>query len=294
MKSHLKHSSLGLFVMAMAFASCEKNLDRSASVDMQAHSKAKEGSTASMKGTAFVGLTSSNELVWYKSGNPLWEGSSVSITGLAMNEMIVAIDYRPATGGLMGVSNMSKLYYIDTNTGAATAVSETPFAPPIPMGALVGFDFNPTVDRIRLVTSTGMNLRLNPNMGTGTAITDGNISDMSTDMNSVAYTNSFAGATSTALYDIDVVSDMLFRQTNPNGGTVAAIGPLGVDAMGEGGFDISPDNSVALAVLYGNSDGDDGMNSNKTRFYYINLMTGEATNAGKTDKWIIGLAISPM
>ena len=34
-------------------------------------------------------------------------------------------------------------------------------------------------------------------------------------------------------------------------------------------------------------------NGNKYRFYYINLATGEAKNAGKTDKIIIGLAISP-
>ena len=109
--------------------------------------------------------------------------------------------------------------------------------------------------------------------------------------------NSFVGAATTTLYDIDVASNKLYKQIPPNNGTLELVGSLGVEASGEGGFDISPDNSLAIAVLYGRGYEEGDMETspgNKHRFYYINLMTGEATNAGKTDREIIGIAILPM
>ena len=90
---------------------------------------------------------------------------------------------------------------------------------------------------------------------------------------------------------------MLYIQAPPNNGTLVAVGSLGVQAVGEAGFDIAPDNSVAIAALYGRGleegQTEESM-GNKWRFYYINLSNGEARNAGKTDREIIGLAIPPM
>ena len=100
-----------------------------------------------------------------------------------------------------------------------------------------GFDFNPTVDRIRLVTNNDQNLRLNPETGM-VAATDGTINPAVATITAVAYTNSFAGASTTTLYDIDVASDKLFIQNPPNNGTLTAVGSLGVQALGEAGFDI--------------------------------------------------------
>ena len=37
-------------------------------------------------------------------------------------------------------------------------------------GTAFGFDFNPTVDRIRVVSDTGQNLRLNPDTGAVAAV----------------------------------------------------------------------------------------------------------------------------
>lgn len=244
------------------------------------------------KGVEFYALTSLNVLVKYSSGNPLTELGSASITGLQSMERILAIDFRPATGQLYGVSNQSRLYVIDQNTGAATAVSAMPFTPAI-SGTEVGFDFNPTVDRIRLVTNLDQNLRLNPVTGAVAAV-DGMITPASASVSAVAYTNSFAGATSTILYDIDVATDKLYKQIPPNNGTLVVVGSLGVQALGEGGFDIAADNSVAIAALYGRGfeEGQQEIsNGNKYRFYYIDLATGAATNAGKTDREIIGIAI---
>ena len=245
------------------------------------------------KSTVFYALTNNNELVNYASGNPLSELSAVNITGLlSPTEKLLAIDFRPATGQLYGVTNQSRLYVINQLTGVASAVSATPFTPAI-NGTQVGFDFNPTVDRIRLVTNNDQNIRLNPETGT-VAFVDGNINPAGATVTAAAYTNSFAGASSTVLYDIDVERNLLVKQTPPNGGTLVTVGALGVQAVGEAGFDIAPDNSVAIAALFGRgfeAGQTEESNGNKYRFYYINLETGEAQNAGKTDRVIVGLAI---
>jgi len=103
-------------------------------------------------------LVDSNTLVRYAARQTFSEEKTVTITGLQSSEKILAIDFRPASGQLYGVSNQSRIYIINQNTGVAVAVSATPFAPAI-SGTQVGIDFNPTVDRIRLVSNTGQNLR---------------------------------------------------------------------------------------------------------------------------------------
>jgi hypothetical protein len=65
-----------------------------------------------------------------------------------------------------------------------------------------GFDFNPT-DRIRLVSNTGQNLRLHPDLGTVVAI-DGNLNPGT---HSTMLMSSVAGATTTTLFVIDSQTD---------------------------------------------------------------------------------------
>jgi 3D (Asp-Asp-Asp) domain-containing protein len=287
MKRQLQALVLPVLALGIAFTSCKKESGTTMNDMASATATQKQA-----KGTEFYALTSTNELVKYSSGNPITELNAVSITGLQASEIILAIDFRPATGQLYGVSSQSRIYIINQNSGMASAVSTTPFSPAI-SGTEVGFDFNPTVDRIRLVSNTGQNLRLNPETGM-LAATDVAINPAGAMVTAVAYTNSVSGATSTTLYDIDVATDKLYIQNPPNNGTLVSVGMLGVQAVGEAGFDISPDNSVAIAALYGRGyeEGQtEASNGNKYRFYYIDLATGAATNAGKTSRTIIGLAI---
>lgn len=233
--------------------------------------------------SAYV-LVDSNTLVKYAAQQSFREESSVSIKGLQSSEKIMAIDFRPASGQLYGVSNQSRLYIINQNTGAAVAVSTTPFTPAI-SGTMVALDFNPTVDRIRLVTNTGQNLRLHPETGM-VAATDGNLNPDTPRVSGVAYTNSLAGVTTTTLYDIDAKSDKLFIQNPPNNGTLVAVGSLGVDVEGEVGFDISPNNDLALAVFSAQGTGD-----SIPAFYSIDLKTGLAKKVGNAKKNAIDVAI---
>lgn len=227
----------------------------------------------------FYGITSTNQLLTYNAKSPGTVDATVAVTGLQAGETLMGIDFRPATGQLYGIGSTSRIYIINHLTGRATAIGSGAFSPAI-NGALVAFDFNPTVDRIRLVTSSGQNLRLNPE--TAAVTTDGNITPGTSAVTAVAYTNSFAGATSTTLFDIDMNTRKLFRQDPPNNGTLVEVGSLNVDAFTDGAFDISPDNDVALASL---------TVSGSNNLYTIDLTTGAATNIGAFATAVTGIAI---
>lgn len=230
----------------------------------------------------FYVLTDNNQLVKLNTGSPSAGQAMTTITGLASGERLTGIDFRPATGQLYAISNASRLYTINLRTGAAVAVGASPLNPTI-MGDAVGFDFNPTVDRIRVVSNRGQNLRLNPETG-AVMIVDGPINGAAgASVSGVAYTNNRSGVTTTTLYDIDPVTDKLYRQNPPNDGTLAEVGPLGIDIAGLGNFDIAPDGSAIATLISGNVQG----------LYEINLTTGRAELLGNlpTAMSIVGLAI---
>ena len=290
--NHFRWWVTGLLSFSFLFSSCSKDeLESPDQLNTTAIDEAKKQDSA----TEFYALTDNNQLVKYSTDQKVEEVSAVSIIGLQSGEKILAIDFRPATGQLYGVSNQSRLYVINQNTGTAMPIGSQPFSPAID-GMQVGFDFNPTVDRIRLVSNTGQNLRLHPETGMVVAI-DGNLNPGNPAVVAVAYTNSMAGASTTTLYDIDVNSDKLYIQQPPNSGGLVEVGGLNVQAVGEGGFDIAPDNSLALAVLFGRGGGVENQpedsNGNKYRFYNIDLKTGKAKNLGKTARTVIGIAITP-
>jgi hypothetical protein len=239
------------------------------------------GTTPPQYDTDLVALTDNNMLLKINASDPSQTNKRIAITGLASNEMVLAIDFRPATGQLYGISNQSRIYVIHSDSGTARAIGTTAFAPAV-NGTIVGLDFNPTVDRIRLTTNTGQNLRLNPETG-AIAATDAALNPSTPSVSEVAYTNNTAGATTTTLYDIDVATDKLYVQNPPNNGTLVEIGDLGVNAEGAAGFDIT-DNNLAYSIL---------KVAGKTRLYVVNLATGRVLNVGNTEIGanIIGLAI---
>jgi hypothetical protein len=208
--------------------------------------------------------------------------NSVAIAGLQASETILAIDFRPATGQLYGLSSASRIYVINPETGTARMIGAGAFSPAL-SGTVAGFDFNPTVDRIRVVTSSGQNLRLNPETGS-VAVEDKPINGVAGAMvTGVAYTNNVAGAATTTLYDIDVTTQMLYKQMPPNDGTLVAVGALKLKVSGEGGFDIAPGEEVALGLYRVN---------NLPTLFSIDLGTGAATALDRYEKKMYtGIAI---
>ena len=80
------------------------------------------------------------------------------------------IDIRPATGQIFGISATNRTIILNGTSGAVTYVGNP--LNPASSGSAFGFDFNPTVDRIRLTSDARQDLRLNPNNG-AVAATDG-------------------------------------------------------------------------------------------------------------------------
>lgn len=224
-----------------------------------------------------VALTASGKLVSFNRSTPATQVGSVVVSGLASGETLLGIDYRPANGRLYAISNTAKLYAIDPSTGTATATAtlkpaagdDNPYT--ALQGTDFGVDFNPAADRLRVVSNTGQNLRIN--VETGDTITDGNITPpagVSAAVSAAAYTNSFAGTTSTALYDIDAAAGLLYLQDPPNAGGLAPGVPLGVTATTVNGFDIDARNNIGYAALTVGAS---------TALYRINLAASAADTA---------------
>jgi hypothetical protein len=230
------------------------------------------------QGTPIYGITVQNQLVSFDSATPGTIATNVTVTGLQAGEFLVGIDYRPATGGLYALGSTNRLYTVSTVSGAATQVgSAGAFTL---SGTEFGFDINPVADRIRVVSTTDQNIRLNPNDGT-LAGTDTSLTYAAGDPNQavnpnfvgVAYTNNFAGAGATTLYGIDSNLDILVTQNPPNNGTLNTVGALGFNTSDLVGFDVSGINGVAYASLTAPA-------GSASALYTINLVTGSATLLG--------------
>jgi hypothetical protein len=283
-----------------------------------------------LPGLPMIGLQSNGAtLVRFSSTTP-GTTTTVALTSVAAGEVMVGIDWRPQTGQLMGLAvnaltDTGSVYVIDPQTGAATAVGTagqvafttdgaTAVDLPDPVTSGYGFDFNPTVDRIRVTSSSGLNFRLNPNNGApvdgnnggaaGSVVgtnPDGAINGAATGAGAAAYTNSFGQSLTggvTTLYTLDASTNQLMIQNPPNAGGQAS--PLAVTLSGApldftdaSGFDIpasvavSTSNAAAVGQGYAvlTVGGTPGL-------YAINLSNGTAISLGTLLNGLSGLAIA--
>lgn len=221
-----------------------------------------------------TGLTQNDKLVTFVAGTGD-RLTQVKISGIAVGQRLVGIDYRPATDGLYGVAvdgSAGYLYLVDDATGRATRVGTTSF----PVTGAVSIDFNPTVDRLRVVSDAGDNLRVNPDTGArADDPNDGRLADADggqADVVGAAYTfNDTDAATGTTLYDVDAATDVLVTQAPPNAGVLNVVGPLGIDVDEATGFDVYSEvvdgQTRNIALLSTRTD-------EGTLVYTVNLTTG--------------------
>ncbi|WP_240734820.1 DUF4394 domain-containing protein [Hymenobacter sp. UV11] len=223
------------------------------------------------------GVDADNNFVTFNPSTPQTQVTK-PVTGLQSGERLVGLDMRPLNGQLYGLGSTNRLYTVNLSSGAATVVGAG--TPLVLTGTNFGFDFNPTVDRIRIVSDTGVNLRVNP--ADGIALVDGTLNPGTPTITAAAYTNNFAGATTTVLYDIDSNTDMLYRQDPPNVGTLVLVGALGVNTTGVNGFDIGGTSGTGFAVLTVGT---------AASVYTINLATGAATKGGDLPRPLQAMAV---
>ncbi len=235
-------------------------------------------------------LTTTNDLISFSSATPGTTTSPIAITGLAVGQELVGFDSRPRTGelyalGYNATTSMGRLYKLSL-AGVLTALGATDLS--LNLGSVtdnVGMDFNPTVDRIRVVSTNGKNYRLHPDLGTIVA-TDTDLSYAAGDANfgtmpvvgQIAYSNSYVAATKTTLYYLDESLDAFGRATgaSPNLGQIQTLGATGVafnPADRSIDMDVAFTGTSNVIYLLANTVLNDDL-------YSINATTGAATMLG--------------
>jgi hypothetical protein len=258
-----------------------------------------------------AGITGSADLALFDTASP---GGLTSrpITGLQTGtEKVVGLDTRPATGQLFlitvptGVAANATVrsYTLDPVTATATFVGSVPGTVPGAADSPTGADFNPVVDRLRVVNAGNENFRVNPNNGalagddvnlTYTAPATGPVTAVAYDRNVAPGppgTIAPPGALTT-LYGIDAGADRLVTiggvgaesPGGPNGGTVRAEGALGVavDDSSDAGFDIAANGTAFASLTVGG----------QPALYRVNLAGGTATPIGALPAEVRALTVT--
>ena len=253
-----------------------------------------------------VALTASNRLISFARTAPATiTSTSPVITGLQAGETLVGMDYRPANGLLYAVGSSGAVYQLDPLTGVASnrialTSAAAGNAAIVLTGTSFGVDFNPQADRLRVVSNTGQNLRINLVSTAGNTAVDTALPATAM-VSGSAYTNSFSGTASTRLYSINLSANTLDEQgttdpvtgvTQPNDGTQTTVAPLGVAPTAVNGFDVDARNNIGYAAFTVGAS---------TSLYTINLSPAAGTNAaavvatiGDGTESIRGVALAPV
>ena len=234
------------------------------------------------------GLTVDQRLICFKVARPRVQVNLMNTRDLVSPDAaLIGIDMRPASGAIYGLGNAGGLYVLDPTGSKPEFKARVNVALD---GRNFGMDFNPTVDRLRIVSDTGQNLRVN--VDTGAATVDAflkNVAGRVSGVGGVAYTNNDNDAsTATTLFDIDSVADQLATQNPPNDGLINSVGRLGFQGSAAVAFDIKStvENGKATDnVGYAALDGGDVL-------FRIDLKTGSATFVGDIGTKLAGLTFA--
>ena len=219
-------------------------------------------------------------LLRFSSDNPR-KLRSKAITGLPQGVTIKGIDFRPASGDLYALGSDRVVYRLNPLTAIAVPEGKSfDLMPSVLSGSFNGFDFNPTVDKIRVTTDAGDNLRLNPDDGSLLSV-DTKLTPAGVQVVGSAYTNSsftaFAtrpAATELYAYDIGASPDKLWIQRPANAGTLIMSLSTGLDLGGNLGFDIAGVKNIGW--LAGTPEG-----RYASRLYRLDVNTGRAKSLGR-------------
>ena len=249
-------------------------------------------------------LAGTNVLAGFDTNAPGTLLHLAPITGLGASERVPAVDYRyhtlldAAAPGLLalgvtrsGSDDALRLYTLDPDTGAATALG-APVMVATPAGAVYGIDINPFADRVRVVNSHGLNLRLNPFNSSLTGM-DSPVTPPGSQLTALAYDRVHlpTNQTPTTLWAVAGATSQFGTIGGPdgvpsaNGGVFTARGPIGVtlDPGSLQELDIAPGGAAYLSAAAG------GVQT----LYTLDLASGAATALGAAAMPLSGLAVLP-
>jgi hypothetical protein len=235
--------------------------------------------------------------------------TSVALGSVTAGEAMVGLAWRPQTGQLYGLgvnagADTATLYLVDPQTGAVTVVGAAGDIAYVgvdfpPASAGWGIDFNPTVDRLRIVADGGLNARVNPNtglpVGTSPDSPHNGLPPGSTGVAAVSYTNAFTQPLTggvTTLYVLESTANQLLIQNPPNAGVLTAartvtLGGAPLDFGAVAGFDIPGEVAVATSSAPAAGSGIALLDVGGAEgLYALNLTSGDAT--------LLGAVLSPL
>jgi hypothetical protein len=237
-----------------------------------------------------IGLTSDQRLICFRTNKPGNARDIAAVSGLVQDTKLVGIDYRPATGDLYGLGDQAGIYIVDPTTATASLAARANVAL---QGTAFGVDFNPAADRLRVVSDTGQNLRINVADGSTTADTSlTNAAAPALGVTGAMYTNNDGDPnTGTTLFDVDSALDQISIQSPPNNGTLVATGKLGVDTTPDVAADIY--SKVKNGTTVSNTAFAALSSPSTSSFYGVDLLTGRATKTGdfQAANRVVGIAV---
>jgi hypothetical protein len=262
-----------------------------------------------------IAVTESNRLIRFNAGQPAKILDDRRLEGLPNGEKILAIDFRVARGMLYGLGAKGQLYVIEPSTALAKPVGAGLKDASLVQDSLkgdIGFDFNPTVDRIRLVKDQ-LNARMHPDTGQlvdaspqapGIQL-DGPPAYAADDANrgrkpllaAAAYSYNKVDEKITTNFAIDAAAGVLVTQgsregaqpaVSPNTGRLFTVGPLKAGPIGHVAFDIADLNNAAFVAIT-------APGAARSRWFNVDLDSGAAMPLGTIGvrEAVIGIAIEP-
>jgi Domain of unknown function (DUF4394)/PEP-CTERM motif len=234
--------------------------------------------TAPAHALTLFAVDETNNLISFNSAAPGTTLSSVAITGVG-GSSILAMDTRRSNGVTYVLTDSFGLYTVNRLTGVATLVNTLALT-----GSNFALDFNPVVDRLRIVSNDNTNYVFNP--ATNALVNGINVAYGAGDPNvgndpdivSAAYLNNDNnGATGTVLFVLDSRNDVLATQ-NAATGVLTTVGATGVNLGARTSFDIATKGAVNSSfAISGNT------------LYSVNFGTGAFTSLGNTDRALFAL-----
>jgi len=260
---------------------------------------------------SILAVTADHRLIRFNAGQPQRLLASVALRGLQPGEQALGIDFRVARNQLYLLGSSGQLYRVKVESGQLE-----PVGPPVPLpnggAGEWGVDFNPTVDRMRIVNSHGANLRRHPDTGAqldGDPNLPGTQSDgllhfdpadrhagQRAEVVAAAYTYNKNDEKLSTNYAIDAAGGLLLMQgsregvqpvVSPNSGRLFSVGSLGLKPFTRAQFDISDVRNSAYLAVDGQGVGD--------LLFQVDLDSGKARRIGPLPGSAVlrGMAIEP-
>ena len=242
--------------------------------------------------------TTATSLVRFNATTPQTIDATLPLQGLPAGVTIAGLDERPESTSLTALGSEGRLYRIGKTTGRAELLAPGTLTTTFTPGAAVAIDFNPTVNRLRIVASDDQNLRQNPitgdqvdgNGGMGGIQPDTPLNPAG-DVAGIAYDRNFLPSTQTTLFGLDAGTNSLVligsingTPNSPNGGAVTAVGPLGRDVTLDADLDIAPGGTMYASLP--------SAGGGAPVLARVNATTGAATVAGTIGAPVSHIAVA--